>query len=293
VKLRDLGWMLLIQAIWGMNFVVVKLGLDHMPPLFFVALRFTFAALILVPFSGLPRAHLKRVIPLSFTLGVMHFTLIYTGMHYLDAATTAIAVQLQVPFSAILAAFFFKETLHWRRITGMAIAFAGIVTIAGQPQFLAHPWPLVSVIAAALVWSIANVQVKILGDEIDAVQLNGWIAILAAPQLLAVSYALEGDRWPGLAEIGWGGAFALAYQAIVVAAFSYWIWYNLMRRYPVNLVMPFMLLQPLIGAASGVFFRDDTINLPMVIGGIGILIGVAIIIIRRPAVIAPSTKTGI
>jgi O-acetylserine/cysteine efflux transporter len=293
VKLRDLGWMLLIQAIWGINFVVVKLGLDHMPPLFFVAMRFSLAALILLPFSGLPRAHLKRVIPLSFTLGVMHFTLIFTGMHYLDASTTAIAVQLQVPFAAILAAIFFKETLHWRRITGMAIAFAGIMLIAGQPRFFANPWPLASVITAALVWSIANVQVKRLGDEIDAVQLNGWIAILAAPQLLVVSYALEGDRWPGLAEIGWQGAFALAYQAILVAAFSYWIWYNLMRRYPVNQVMPFMLLQPLIGAASGVVFRNEEISMPMVFGGIGILIGVAIIIIRRPGVIAPSTKTGI
>jgi O-acetylserine/cysteine efflux transporter len=293
VKLRDLGWMLLIQSIWGVNFVVVKLGLDHMPPLFFVALRFTLAAIILVPFSGLPRAHLKRVIPLSFTLGVMHFTLIYTGMHYLDAATTAIAVQLQVPFAAILAAIIFKESLHWRRITGMIIAFAGILVIAGQPRFFENPWPLASVVAAALVWSIANMQVKALGDEIDAVQLNGWIAILAAPQLLAVSYLAEGDRWPSLTEIGWGGAFAIAYQAVIVAAFSYWIWYNLMRRYPVNQVMPFMLLQPLIGAASGVVFRNEEISLPMVIGGIGILIGVAIIIIRRPAVIAPSTKTGI
>jgi O-acetylserine/cysteine efflux transporter len=293
VKLRDLGWMLLIQAIWGVNFVVVKFGLDHMPPLFFVAMRFSLAALILLPFSGLPRAHLKRVIPLSFTLGVMHFTLIYTGMHYLDVATTAIAVQLQVPFAAILAAIFFKESLHWRRITGMVIAFAGIVLIAGQPRFFANPWPLASVVAAAMVWSVANVQVKMLGDEIDAVQLNGWIAILAAPQLLVVSYALEGDHWPHIVDIGWGGAFALAYQAILVAAFSYWIWYNLMRRYPVNQVMPFMLLQPLIGAASGVVFRNEEISLPMVIGGIGILIGVAIIIIRRPAVIAPSTKTGI
>jgi O-acetylserine/cysteine efflux transporter len=293
MKLRDLGWMLLIQAIWGVNFVVVKLGLDHMPPLFFVALRFSLAALILLPFSGLPRAHLKRVIPLSFTLGVMHFALIYWGMRHLDAATTAIAVQLQVPFAAILAAIFFRESLHWRRITGMVIAFAGIALIAGQPRFFENPLPLVSVIAAALVWSAANMQVKALGDDIDAVQLNGWIAILAAPQLLVVSYAWEGDHWPALTEIGWGGAFAIVYQAAIVAAFSYWIWYNLMRRYPVNLVMPFMLLQPLIGAASGVYFRDEEISLLMVLGGFAILVGVAIIIIRRPAVIAPSTKTGI
>jgi O-acetylserine/cysteine efflux transporter len=293
VKLRDLGWMLLIQLIWGANFVVVKIGLEHMPPLFFVALRFSLAALILLPFCGLPRAHLKHVIPLSFTLGVMHFTLIFWGMHLLDASTTAIAVQLQVPFAAILAAIFFKESLHWRRITGMVIAFAGIVCIAGQPRFFENPWPLASVITAALVWSVANVQVKTLGDEIDAVQLNGWIAILAAPQLLLVSYVLEGDHWPHPLDIGWGGAFALVYQAVLVAAFSYWIWYNLMRRYPVNQVMPFMLLQPLIGAASGVLILEEEVSAPMIFGGIGILIGVAIIIIRRPGVIAPSTKTGI
>ena len=165
MKLRHLALMLLIQFIWGVNFVVVKVGLQHMQPLFFVALRFSLAALILLPVVGLPRRHLKRVIPLSITLGVMHFTLIFTGMHYLDAATTSIAVQLQVPFAAILAAFIFKETLHWRRITGMMIAFAGIILIAGQPKFAANPWPLLSVISAALVWSIANMQVKALGDE--------------------------------------------------------------------------------------------------------------------------------
>jgi O-acetylserine/cysteine efflux transporter len=293
MKPRDLALMLMIQLIWGINFVVVKIGLEHMAPLFFVALRFSIAALVLLPAAGLPRSHLKRVIPLSCTLGVMHFTLIFTGMHYLDSATTAIAVQLQVPFAAILAAIFFKETLHWRRITGMVIAFAGIVLIAGQPQFLEHPWPLISVIAAALVWSIANVQVKLLGDDVDAVHLNGWIAILAAPQLLIVSYLIEGNQWQNFLHAGWQAYFALGYQSLIVAAFSYWVWYKLMRRYPVNKVMPFMLLQPLIGAAAGALIRGEEITGRMALGGLAILVGVAIIILRRPAVIVPSTKTGI
>jgi O-acetylserine/cysteine efflux transporter len=293
MKPLHLGGMLLVQAIWGVNFAMVKMGLEHMQPMFFVALRFTLAALILLPIVGLPRAHLKRVLPLSFTLGVMHFTLIYTGMAKLDAATSAIAVQLQVPFSAMLAAYFFGETLHWRRITGMAIAFAGIVLIAGQPSILEHPWPLISVVAAALVWSIANIQVKKLGDQIDAVTLNGWIASLAAPQLLVISFLIDGNQWPHLLEIGWSGAIALAYQAVLVAAFSYWIWYNLMRKYPVNQVMPFMLLQPVIGVIASALFLGEKITINVIAGGVAILIGVAIIIIRRPAVIAPSTKTGI
>jgi len=70
MKLQHLGLMLLIQMIWGVNFVVVKLGLDHMAPLFFVALRFSLAALFLLPIAGLPRTHLKQVAFLSVTLGL-------------------------------------------------------------------------------------------------------------------------------------------------------------------------------------------------------------------------------
>jgi O-acetylserine/cysteine efflux transporter len=285
--------MLLCQLLWGVNFVAAKIGLQHFQPLFFVALRFSLVALLLLPFVGLPRRKLLQLIPLSMTMGVMHFSLIFTGMRYLDAATSSIAVQLQVPFAAILAAFFFKEKLGWRRITGMLVAFAGVVLIAGEPRFVGNLWPLLSVIGAALVWATANVQVKALGDEFDAVQLNGYIAILAAPQLLVVSYLLEGNQWPSVVDVHWMGWAALLFQSVVVAIFSYWIWYNMMRRYPVNQVMPFTLLLPMIGVYSGHIFLDEVITWQMLLGGLATLAGVAIVVIRRPAVVAPSTKTGI
>ncbi|MDY0871146.1 DMT family transporter [Dongia rigui] len=293
MKPQHLALMLLCQLLWGVNFVAAKIGLQHFQPLFFVALRFSLVALLLLPFVGLPRRKLKQLIPLSMTMGVMHFSLIFTGMRYLDAATSSIAVQLQVPFAAILAAFFFKEKLGWRRITGMLVAFAGVVLIAGEPRFVGNLWPLLSVIGAALVWATANVQVKALGDEFDAVQLNGYIAILAAPQLLIVSYLLEGNQWPSVVDVHWMGWAALLFQSVVVAIFSYWIWYNMMRRYPVNQVMPFTLLLPMIGVYSGHLFLDEVVTWQMLLGGLATLAGVAIVVIRRPAVVAPSTKTGI
>jgi O-acetylserine/cysteine efflux transporter len=294
VKPQHLALMLLVQLLWGVNFVAAKIGLAHFESLFFLALRFSLVALLLLPFVGLPRRKLKQLIPLSITMGAMHFGLIFLGMRYLDAATSSIAVQLQVPFAAILAAFFFGETLGWRRILGMVVAFAGVVLIAGEPRFSGgNLWPLIAVIGAALIWATGNVQVKALGDEFNAVELNGYIAILAAPQLLALSFLIEGNQWPQVLEIAWQGWAALLFQSIVVAIFSYIIWYNLMRRYPVNMVMPFTLLLPMIGVLSGHLILDEVVTWQMILGGIATVAGVAIVVIRRPAVVAPSTKTGI
>ena len=291
---RHLALMVLVQLLWGVNFAVAKFDIDYFAPIFFVALRFSLVAVLLVFIVGLPkRAMLKRLIPLSVTMGAMHFTLIFLGMKDLDAATSSIAVQLQTPFAAILAAFFLGETLGWRRITGMIIAFAGVLLIAGEPRFSANPWPLLAVIGAALVWAIGNIQVKKLGDEIDAVTLNGWIAILAAPQLLFASWLIEGPQWSHIPDVGWQGWASLVFQAVVIAIFTYWIWYNMMRRYPVNQVMPFTLLLPMIGVAAGAVLRGEEVTWQMIVGGLATVAGVAIIVIRRPAVVAPATKTGI
>jgi O-acetylserine/cysteine efflux transporter len=286
--------MLLVQLLWGVNFAVAKFGLDDFAPIFFVALRFSLVALLLVFVVGLPRRDkLLRLLPLSVTMGVMHFTLIFLGMAELDAATSSIAVQLQTPFAAIMAAFFFGETLGWRRIAGMVVAFAGVLLIAGEPRFSDNPWPLLWVIGAALAWAVGNIQVKALGDEIDAVTLNGWIAILAAPQLLVASWLIEGPQWGFLPDVTWVGWGALLFQAVVIAIFTYWIWYNMMRRYPVNQVMPFTLLLPMIGVAAGAIMRDEPVTWQMIVGGLATVAGVGIIVLRRPAVAAPATKTGI
>ena len=291
---HHLALMLLVQLLWGVNFAVAKFGLDSFAPIFFVALRFSLVAVLLVFVVGLPeRRLLKKLLPLSATMGVMHFTLIFLGMRELDAATSSIAVQLQTPFAAIMAAFFFGERMGWRRILGMIVAFAGVLLIAGEPRFSDNPWPLLAVIAAALVWAAGNIQVKALGDSVDAVQLNGWIAILAAPQLLIASWIIEGPQWLHVPEADWTGWGALLFQAVVIAVFTYWIWYNMMRRYPVNQVMPFTLLLPLIGVAAGALMRDEAITWQMIVGGLATVAGVGIIVLRRPTVVAPATKTGI
>jgi O-acetylserine/cysteine efflux transporter len=291
VKPGHVALILLVMMIWGFNFVVVKWGLGLMPPFTFVALRFLVVALMLLPFIKLP-PRWRELAALSVTLGILHFSLMFTGMKNVDASTAAIAVQLQVPFAALLAAYFFKDRIGWRRMLGMIIAFGGVALIAGEPRFEGGYLPLGLVIAAACVWSFANIQIKRMGDAIDVMALNGWIAVLAFPQLLIVAFLTEGNPLETVPWEHWGVWGVLAFQSLLVTLVGYGVWYRMMRNFPVNQVMPFTLLIPLFGVLSGMLFLDEPLTWLMLIGGLATLAGVAICVIRRPALVAASTKGG-
>jgi O-acetylserine/cysteine efflux transporter len=293
MTLTMIGVLLAVTVVWGFNFAVVKIGLHLVPPIAFVALRFAVVGVMLLPWLRWPQRRFRDLAVLSIILGVVHFSLMFTGMRGLDVPTASIAIQMQVPFAAILAAIFFGETLHWRRLTGMAIAFAGVVLIAGEPRLSGNLLPLFEVIAAACFWAGATIQIKRIGDDVDVLALNGWVALLAAPQLALVSWLTEDGQLAAIAAGGGPLWLSVAFQALLVTIFGYSVWYRLMRRFSVNQVMPFTLLVPLFGVLSGVIVFGDQLTPLMLIGGLCTIVGVAIIILRRPRVIAPSTKAGL
>jgi O-acetylserine/cysteine efflux transporter len=276
---------LLIAMIWGFNFAVAKIGLAQLPPIMMMALRWGLVGMLLAPFVKPPHGCWRQVFLVSFTLGFVHFALMFTGLKNLDAATAAIAIQLQVPFAALLAAVFFNDKLGWRRALGMAIAFIGVAIVAGEPRLAGVTVPLALVIVAACVWSVANVQIKKMGD-VDGMMLNAWVGVFAAPQLALASLLLEEGQGAALAAADWRAAMAVVYQAVVVVIVGYGAWFWMLRRYAVNQVMPFTLLVPGFGVLSGVLVLGETLTLPLVVGGLLTIIGVGVITIIRPKLVA-------
>jgi len=272
-----------IMAIWGLNFAVAKIGLAQLPPILMMALRFGVVAVALGPFVKLPRGRFRPILLISVSLGLLHFSLMFTGLAGIDAATAAIAIQLQVPFAALLAAIFFKDRLGWRRALGMAIAFGGVALIAGEPRLEGSYLALALVVAAACIWSVANVQIKLLG-EIDGMVLNAWVAIFATPQLLAASLLLEQGQWAAVTAADWRAWASVLYQSVLVFGLGYGIWYRLLRLYRVNQTMPFLLLVPVFGVAASVALLGEQLTATLVAGGLLTVAGVGIIVLRRPRV---------
>ena len=280
---------LVVMLIWGLNLVVAKIGLEQLPPLLFMALRFGLLALILAPFVRWPGERWFQIFLISITLGFLHFSLMFTGLADVDAATAAITIQLQVPFAALLAALFLNDKIGWRRAIGLATAFGGVAVISGEPRLEGNYVAFLLVVAASLVWALANVQIKRLG-EINGLELNTWVSVFATPQLLLGSLLLESGQVEALTNADWRAYGSILYQSFAVLLLGYSIWYWLLKRYDVNQAMPFTLLVPLVGVASGVLLLDELFTWTLAAGGALTIVGVAIILIRRPKTAAPEAE---
>lgn len=280
MKPADLAIALLVILVWGMNFVVVKVGLDQLPPFLFMVLRFAVVAAILAPFVRFPTGRVMPMIGYALMLGAVHFGFMFSAIQHVDASTVALLSQMNTPFGVIAAAFVFKDYPGWRRILGILVAFLGCAVIAGEPRFAGGFWPLIMVVLGTAAWGIANVQAKLLGD-IDPFSLNGWMAVFALPPLLALTLAFERDQFATIAAMdltGWGAVF---YQSVMVVIFGYGLWYTLLKKYPISRVIPMTLLLPVVGVAGGMVFLDEPLTPYMIVGGVFVIVGVSIVVMRQ------------
>lgn len=275
MTLKDLLLATLVMAIWGFNFVVAKLGVGEFPGLLLTGLRFTLVAILLLPFYRPSLKQLKPLALLSFTLGVVHFGLLFVGLQGIDAAASAIVIQLQVPFSALLAFLLFKERLGLGRLAGMALAFSGVVLLAGEPQRI-ELLGLVLVVISAFGFAASTMVMKSAG-QMHPFAITGGVCALGAPQLFLLSAIFESDHAKHFADagiIGWG---AIAYTAVFASIVAHSLWYKLVRRYPVNVIVPFSLLAPVLGILSGVALLGEPFGLHKALGAACTLSGVALI----------------
>jgi len=277
LSVKDFGLALSVPVIWGMGFTFAKAGLNEFPPIFLMSLRFILSAIILCWFYPPPVGQFKVIFLLALVSATIQYGLTFTGLKGLDASTAVFLVQLEVPFGALLASFFFKDNLGWIRAFGMLVAFFGVALIAGAPSLRNQLFSVFLVISGALIWSLGQVMIKKM-TSITGFQLIAWLALFAGPQMFIASLLIENGHLESIRNatiIGWG---TVIYLGIIMTAVGYGIWYHILKKYDVNQVMPFLLLLPVSSIIGAVLFLGERPNLNTILGGTIIIIGVAVII---------------
>ncbi|MEI2264086.1 DMT family transporter [Erwinia sp. CGal63] len=278
MAVRHFFLILLVVTTWAFNNVAVKWGLGEVPPLFLTMMRFVVVAIILVPFTRVTRAQLRYLLPLAFTFGFMHFSLLFLGLKFTDAGTGAIVVQLGTPFAMILAMIFLGDKLSLVQMLGIAISLSGVVVLAGSPTIPSW-WVLCLLLCSAVGWAVSNLIVK-KSPAIKPLTMTGWLSFLAIPVVGLSSFVMESGQLASLAHASWRGWFAILYSAICSSIVAYSLWYGLLRTYNVNLIMPYSLLTPVLSVIMGVLVLGDSMNVFKVAGSLLVIVGTAIAVIN-------------
>ena len=269
---------LVVVAVWGFNFVVIKLGLADVPPLLLTGLRFLFAALPAVMFIRPPKCWWGWVVAFGFILGVVKFGLLFVGMKLgMPAGLSSLVLQLQAFFTIAFALPLLGERPKAVQLAGAAVAFGGIALIAADRTSGAALGPFLMVIAAAACWGLANIVTKKAG-RVDMLAFVVWASLVPPLPLFALSWAIEGGpaitaalAHPSLTALG-----AVAYLAWPTTLLGFGIWSWLMSRHPAATVAPFSLLVPIFGLSSAALVLGEKLGLHEAIGAALVFAGLAL-----------------
>ncbi|WP_439661041.1 EamA family transporter [Lentzea sp. HUAS TT2] len=264
----------LVAAIWGFNFVVLKVGLDEFPPILFSALRFLAAAVPAIFIVGRPSVPWRWVVAVGLVLGVAKFSFLFIGLKAgMPSGLSSLVLQSQVIFTTVFAAIVLRERPKPVQITGIALAVAGIGVIAWDYGLSSPLLGFALIIAAAACWGVSNVLMRY-ARPADTLRFMVWVSAVAVLPLFALS-ALTEDM-SALGRLDWSGAGAVGYVAWVSTLLGFGIWGFLLRQYESSVVAPFSLLVPVFGMLSAwAFLGEDLSWLQAAAGGL-VLAGLAI-----------------
>lgn len=275
---------LLVVVVWGLNFVVIKVGLHNMPPLMLAGLRFLLVAFPAIFFVARPKIPLSLLLGYGLTISFGQFAFLFSAIKFgMPAGLASLVLQAQAFFTIILGAFAFGERLQGKQLVGIALAVFGVLVLIEASLNGQHVGMLgfMLTLAAALSWACGNIFNKktMLHTSRPAVMsLVVWSALIPIVPFSLASLLLDGPTQitQSLVAIDLTTILSLVYLAFVATIVGYGIWGSLLGRYETWRVAPLSLLVPVVGLASAAVLLDEMLSGLQLLGALLIMAGLYI-----------------
>ena len=275
---KDLMLALVVIVVWGMNFVVIKVGLDDIPPMLLGSLRFLLAAFPAVLFIKRPQMPLRWLLAYGVTISLGQFAFLFSAMKVgMPAGLASLVLQSQAFFTLFFAVLFLGERLRVANLVGLMIAASGLLLIGMQGDRSMTLAGFLLTICAASMWALGNIVTRKVG-KVNLVGLVVWGSLIPPIPFFALSWLLEGPEVIGNALRGFGmdSVLVLIYLAFGATILGYGLWSRLLSRYPANTVAPFSLLVPVVGLTSAAVLLEEHLGLLQAVGALLVMLGLVI-----------------
>ena len=281
MKSRDILLALCAPLLLGFGFSIAKPAMQQFPPFLLMGLRFTITALILIWWFPIPKKLIKNLFIVSLIGGTLSYGLVYMGLNIVDASSSTLIIQTEVPFGVIIAYFLFKEKPGIKNITGIIIAFVGLFVLLGAPNLQGKYVGALLLILGAFTWSFGMVLAKPISKEIGGFAVAAWISLFCGPMLLLGSFIFDGNTLNYFLSANLEGWLTVAYLGLIMQPLAYGTWYHVIGRNPVHKVLPVMLLLPLTGLSTAIFLLGEEPTKQVFVGGVIILFGIGMILFSK------------
>lgn len=248
-----------VMAVWGTNFVVIKIALEHLPPLLLATLRFLFVFLPLAFFLKRPEVKWSNLAAYGVLIGAGQFGLLFLAMKGdITPGLASLIVQTQIFFTIAMSMRLSGEQVRGYQIAALVIATAGLGLIFARSDGGATPLGIGLVLLAAASWSGGNMVAKA-GAPANMLAYVVWAGLFSVPPLFVLSLMFEG--WPAMAagvhDADAGTWAAVLWQSVGNTMFGYAAWGWLLARHPASIVTPMALLVPVFGMASSAIILGE------------------------------------
>ena len=252
-RLAYLGLVLLFCVAWASGFTAAKLAMQTCPPAIFGGLRFLAAAAILLGYAGL-RGQLRGPVPWLplCALGLLNQAgyqgLAWQGMGTVSAGLATIIASLNPILVAAVAAPLLGERLHWRKVLGLLLGFAGAVFVVRHRIVAGGEDPAgVLLVGAALLSLVAGtLAFKWLAPAVSLPVAVGVQVASAGTALLALGLAFEDTGQIDLGPQFW---LVMAWCVLVLTVGALLLWFWLLRHGTASSASALHFLIPPIGLA--------------------------------------------
>ncbi len=280
--------LLIVSFIWGMAAPIIKYTLEGFSPAIFLTYRFFISAVIAVfffIFTGikLPKDRKTLIFTVihGFLLTTVGLGLLFLGIDKTNSVDSNLISAMAPVTIAIAGVFFLKERVTKRESIGLLIALAGTFITILEPVFKSggsfaglegNLLVFASVIAATVT---AVLSKKILRNGVDEISVTnisfivGFISLIpfTLPQIINSKLSI-------ITSVPIGYHLGVFYMAVLSGTLAYILWHRAEKSIEVSEVGLFAYLYPVFGIPLSIFWLNEKITLPIIIGSVIIIIGV-------------------
>ena len=277
LSLLEIGAIIAVMLIWGVNNAAAKIATEVMPPLMVGALRFAVAGACLVWFVRPPFPNWKSLLVIAVVGGPIHYGLIYLAFWLAhDVSPVTVATQLWIPLTSLFAFLLLGERISRMATIGLVIAFVGVAWMTLDPHAL-QDWKAIAVGAlGASAWALTTVIAR-RTTSIPPLKMQGLLAVGTLPVLAFSSLVFEHDQIDAIRAAPPMVWVSLIWAGVVSSVLATTLLFWLVQRREAGRVTPYLLATPVVSILIGWTLMKDVLT-PQILTGAAIAMGGVVLV---------------